>query len=252
MTKTNSPPLALALVLLLALPASHAAQDDALLSRLRRTYPNTSFDAVRRSEIPGLYEVRMGNNVAYVSASHPRYFLFGHLYDAGAGKDLTTSRQGLTSTPVASPPNIDTAKLPLADAIKSTNGTGGRIVVVFSDPACPYCQRLDAELAKLPDTTIYNFMLPFLGEALPRAVWCASDRLRAWKTAMRGELAPATAAPCENPSERNRALAARLGIVGTPTLILPSGERMEGYASADEIIRRLTASRIDTAAARKE
>lgn len=250
MSITRLLPLALGLVL--ALPSVQGAQDDALLSKLRRIYPNTSFDEVRRSEIPGLYEVRMGNNVAYVSASHPRYFLFGHLYDASAGKDLTMSHRPPPSAPVGPPSKTDTSKLPLGDAIKSTKGTGERTLVVFTDPACPYCQRLEAELAKLSDTTVYNFMLPFLGEALPQAVWCASDRQVAWKAAMRGELAAAPATPCENPSERNKTLAARLGIVGTPTLIFPSGERVEGYVTADEITRRLGVPRVDTAAVRKE
>jgi len=250
MTTTRLLPLALALVL--ALPSVQGAQDDPLLSKLRRIYPSTTFDAVRRSEIPGLYEVRMGNNVAYVSASHPRYFLFGHLYDASAGKDLTVSHQLPVSAPAAPPSKIDTAKLPLSDAIRSVNGTGENNLVVFTDPACPYCQQLDAELAKLPDTTVYNFMLPFLGEALPQAVWCAADRQLAWKAAMRGEPAPTPATPCASPSQRNKTLAAGLGIVGTPTLIFPSGERIEGYASADEIMRRFAAPRTKTAAVQKE
>ncbi|MYM95921.1 DsbC family protein [Duganella vulcania] len=250
MMKTSVVPPMLALALVL--PVCHGAQQDALLSTLKRVYPNTTFDAVRRSEIPGLYEVRMGSNVAYVSASRPRYFLFGHLYDASAGKDLTESRHATPSIPAPHsgvPKTTDTATLPLADAIKSTSGTGEKILVVFTDPACPYCQRLDAELAKLPDTTVYNFMLPFLGEALPQAVWCASDRQLAWQAALRGQLSAGGTSPCANPIARNRALATRLGIVGTPTLIFPSGERLEGYATADDIAPHFSAHAIATATA---
>jgi len=35
-------------------------------------------------------------------------------------------------------------------------------------------------------------------------------------------------------------------------LIFPSGERVEGYVTADEITRRLGVPRVDTAAVRKE
>lgn len=237
MRTTSSLPLALALVF--AQPASFGATDDALLSTLRRAYPNTTFDAVRRAEIPGLYEVHMGQNVAYVSALRPHYFLFGHLYDARSGKDLTSARREALAAPPTSPSKVDLGTLPLADALKSTSGTGERTIVVFTDPACPYCQRLDAELAKVPDTTVYNFMLPFLGDALPQAVWCASDRQFAWKSAMHGQLAPLDMTPCVNPLHRNKSLAARLRVVGTPTLLFPSGERIEGFVSAEEIVQHL-------------
>lgn len=231
--------LPLALTLALVMPPGHGAEGDSLLSTLRRTYPNTSFDAVRVSEIPGLYEVWMGGNVAYMSATAPRYFLFGHLYDASAGKDLTVARR--ESAAPAARARIDAALLPWDDAIKSTLGTGAKRLIVFSDPACPSCRRLDAELARLTDTTVYHFLVPFLGAELPLAVWCAPDRQRAWQAAMRGQLQPTAMSTCANPIERNRTLAQRLGIIGTPTLIFPSGERIEGYVSADDIGQRLDA-----------
>lgn len=245
-------PVALALALALAVPASHGAPEDALLARLRREHPNTAFDAVRRSAIPELYEVRMGENVAYVSAAHTRYFLFGHLYDASTGMDLTKGRQDAAPVPAATPARIDFDALPLADAIKTVSGNGTIKLAVFTDPACPYCQRLDGELAKLPDATIYKFMVPFLGDALPRAVWCAQDRQRAWSAAMQGQLTAHATPACANPIERNRQLAVRLAIVGTPTLLLPAGGRIDGYASADEIARRFTSTQTANRANTKE
>jgi thiol:disulfide interchange protein DsbC len=244
--------LPLALALALGMPHGNGAEKDSLLSTLRRTYPNTSFDAVRSSEIPGLYEVWMGSNVAYVSAAMPRYFLFGHLYDANAGKDLTVARRAAPAATPAPPSTIDAARLPLGDAIKSTHGSGARRLVVFSDPACPSCRRLDAELARLPDTTVYHFMVPFLGMELPQAVWCAPDRQQAWKAAMRGQLQAGAAAPCANPIARNRTLAERLGIAGTPTIIFPSGERIEGFVPADEIAVHLKAPRSTATGTQKE
>lgn len=238
--------LPVALALAFVLPASHGAPEDALLSRLRREHPKTTFDAVRRSAIPGLYEVRMGDNVAYVSASRTRYFLFGHLYDADAGVDLTKGRQQAAPAPVEPPAHIDFDALPLADAIKTVSGNGAAQLAVFTDPACPYCQRLEGELAKLPDATVYKFLVPFLGDALPQTVWCAKDRQRAWEAAMHGQLAASEAPACANPIERNRQLATRLGIVGTPTLVLSTGGRIDGYASAHEIARQLAVTHATT------
>lgn len=243
-------PLCVALVLALALPASHGATNEALLTRLRKSYPNTTFDSVRRSEIPGLYEVWMGANVAYVSAAHTRYFLFGHLYDTRGGRDLTSARREvfpeppspqMPAAPSTTPAAVNLDALPLADAIKTVSGNGAAKLVVFTDPACPYCKRLDGELSRLSDITVYNFMVPFLGDALPLAIWCAPDRPRAWKDALGGTITPREERDCPNPIERNRQLAARLGIAGTPTIVLSTGARIDGYASADEIRRRLAA-----------
>ena len=63
---------------------------------------------------------------------------------------------------------VDLAKLPLADAIKTVLGNGERKLYVFSDPGCAYCRRLEAELAKLKDTTIYTFVVAFQGRQLPQ------------------------------------------------------------------------------------
>jgi hypothetical protein len=38
--------------------------------------------------------------------------------------------------------------------------TGERVLAVFSDPDCPYCQRLESELEKLDNVTVYTFAYP--------------------------------------------------------------------------------------------
>src|ERR1035437_5654286 len=79
--------------------ASVAAQEtdaNSVLNRLKKMYPATHFDTVSASPLPGIFEVKMGENVAYVEPSG-RYFLFGHLFDLPANKDLTVERQPATT-----------------------------------------------------------------------------------------------------------------------------------------------------------
>jgi thiol:disulfide interchange protein DsbC len=203
--------------------------------RLQSLYPATRFSAVHATPWPGVFEVVMGRNLAYVDATG-QYFLFGHLYDMKSQRDLTAERQdGLA--------RIDFAHLPLNDAIREVRGTGARVLAIFSDPDCPYCRRLEAEIKGLTDVTLYTFLMPIAslhpdarGSAI--AVWCAPDPVAAWHALMGRKEAGSrnSSSPgCPHPIDRNVALGERLGISGTPTLIAADGRVLAGSASLEQI-----------------
>src|SRR5471030_1510939 len=110
-------------------PASMAA-------RLKDLYPATRFGEVNSTAWPGVFEVVMGSNLAYVDASG-QYFMFGHLYDMKVQRDLTAERKDLLT-------RVEFAAWPLNDAVKEVRGTGLRKFAIFSDPDCPYCRKLEA------------------------------------------------------------------------------------------------------------
>ncbi len=202
---------------------------------LKAAYPATTFRDIRPTPLPGIYEVSMGRNLAYVG-SDARYFLFGHLYDMREQRDLTADR-------LEAARRIDFASLPLADAITTVRGNGSRVLALFSDPDCPYCRKLEQELARLDNVTVHTFLYP-LAELHPGArqraiaVWCAPDQAAAWKELMlEGSVGKSarSAAECAHPVDRNIALARKLGVEGTPALFDVRGRHLAGAAPAQRI-----------------
>ena len=91
----STDPRAWLLVLWLCTAPASALADSAaesLLATLREQHPGTPFSSVRPTAVAGLFEVLMQDNVAYVVAAQPRYFLFGRLFDSQTLRELTERR----------------------------------------------------------------------------------------------------------------------------------------------------------------
>ena len=200
--------------------------------RIKENYPASKITSVRESHVKGVYEVAMGRNVAYTDVSG-RYMIFGHLYDMKEQKDLTASVLEELN-------KIDVSGLPVADAIQIVRGNGKRKLYVFSDPDCPFCKKLESNLAQLDNVTIYTFLYPL--ESLhpdakrkARAIWCAKDRSKAWDGFMANGKLPEKAACDDSAIDRNIRLGTSLGINGTPTIIFGNGRVVPGAIPAEQI-----------------
>jgi len=151
--------------------------------------------------------------------------------DAKTGRNLTEERVRKLSA-------IAWESLPFAWAVTTTRGSGHRKIAIFSDPNCPYCKRLEGDLAKLDDITIHVFLYPVLKPESVRqtkSVWCSKDRAKAWNDLILRDIQPTAPPDCGTPIEGIVELGRRLGADATPTWFLPSGERFKGAMPIERV-----------------
>ncbi|MDR7295837.1 thiol:disulfide interchange protein DsbC [Pelomonas aquatica] len=226
-----------ALLLAACLPA--LANEAVIRKAIAERMPNApKIDEVKPAAMPGLWEIRIGNEVRYTDATGT-YLIEGELIDLKAKKNLTAER-------VAQINRVDFAALPFKDALVWKNGSGKRRIAVFADPNCGYCKRFEASLQELKDVTVYTFLIPILGGDSPektRAIWCAKDRTGAWLGWMlKSEQPPKAPAACDDAAiERNLALSRRIHVNGTPAILLEDGNRIPGAVGPAELEKRLQA-----------
>lgn len=132
---------------------------------------------------------------------------------------------------------VDWSELPLKDAIKKVKGNGKQKIAIFSDPHCPFCKRLEKNLQELDNVTIYTFLFPIKPDAMriAKKFWCDSNPQYAWDNFMLKGIQPKAAETCATPVERNLTLGNKLGLQGTPAIILSNGMILPGAYSAPDL-----------------
>jgi thiol:disulfide interchange protein DsbC len=225
------------LTLLLALAAGAAAANEAKIrSLLEPKLGGAKIEGVQPAPTAGLWEVRFrtpeGMRVLYTDAN-ASFVIQGHIFELASGRDLTDERLRKLNA-------VKFESLPLDLAVKVQRGNGKRVLAMFSDPYCPACRKFEAELAQVDDITIYVFMYPVIrpeNANHSRAVWCSSDRAKAWlelAAAPRPKV-PQAGPNCANPVDKLLEAGRKLGVNSTPTLFLANGERLSGGVSAPDL-----------------
>ena len=212
--------------------SSAHADIQTLQQNLKTKYPEIQVKLVQNSPIKDVYEVYMGGRIVYTN-EEAKYFFVGNLIDLKEQKNLTEERmQALKS--------IDVKSLPLKQAIKHVKGKGERVIYVFSDPDCPYCQNLEKELKNIDNLTVYLFLYPITrlhpnAESISQQIWCSKNQYQAWEDYLIDKKQPSSNKSCTTPIEKNIALAKSLEVDGTPTFFLQDGTRISGVREAGEI-----------------
>lgn len=221
---------------LMLLSLSAAAGENEIRQSLQGKFPNMGkIEHIKKTPYGGLYEVVIGEQLVYTDEKG-QYLFDGRVIDAQTRRDLTEERRQQLFA-------IDFNALPLNLAVKKIKGNGKRRMAYFTDPNCGYCKRLEKELGKVSDVTLYLFLYPIFqgSDEIVRNVHCAKDPVKAWDNLMLNGEKPATAR-CKVPTEQVLALGRKMRVNGTPNLIFGNGAQMPGYLPAEEIERQLDAA----------
>ena len=121
------------------------------------------------------------------------------------------------------------------------------VLTVFTDIDCGYCRKLHREMGDYNDRgiTVRYLFYPRSGPDTPsfdkaESVWCSKDQNDAMTQAKMG--ANVSAKACENPVQAHYEAGQRLGVRGTPALIMPDGSVQPGYLPADRLLTLLERS----------
>ncbi len=199
---------------------------------LTREFPGADFDAIKPTDIKGVYEIVKDSDVIYF-VPNPGYLIVGDIYDK-EGRNVTEERKGELFAASAK-------TLPLDKAVKI--GNGKNTIVEFTDPDCPHCRTASSFLGKRKDVTRYIFFFPLPmhedAENKIKYILCAADRAKAYEDAMQGKLDDQKYEKCSKPEaaellELHKEMGRKMRISGTPFFII-NGKKSIAGANIPEI-----------------
>jgi thiol:disulfide interchange protein DsbC len=213
------------------------ADETSIRAEFSKKYPQANVESITKTPYLGLYEILLVDGDVLYTDPDFNYLIAGSIIETKTKTNLTDARQREIEDKKLKSLAFPFEQLPFDLAIKKVKGDGSRKVAVFSDPDCPYCRRLEKDMEKITDVTIYIFLFPIeqlhpKAPEMSRAIWCAPDRVKAWDEYMLKGVVPKSP-KCDNPVEKIVAYGQSKKITGTPTIFFADGKRVPGAIPAE-------------------
>ena len=225
---------------LMGVASTACGDEEAVVQRLGVALSHVTVKRISETPVDGIFEVEVAQNDALLYVVDGGKYLFsGDMYDLSREEIVNLSeerREGRRRS------LLETINRDQTIAYRAISGHGPRIVIfVFTDVDCPYCREFHQNVVELNQlgVEVRYLAYPRAGVASPSykkmvAAWCADDPNRALNELKSGgSISPTT---CEHPIDSQFALANRLGIEGTPTIISEQGTLIRGYVTPEELI----------------
>lgn len=205
-------------------------------------------DSVKLTPVEGLYEVSYGSKIVYMTRDG-NFLIEGDVYDVKKGVNLTENVRLVGRKKV-----IDSLDKKHEIIFTPEEGKAKYVITAFTDIDCGYCRKLHKEMKQYNDLGIELRYVAFPRSG-PKtesyykavAVWCAKDRNKAMTFAKGGAKLEQlknleqvkNTKECEDAVNKHLAKAREIGITGTPTLFMESGQIIPGYVPAQRLIQML-------------
>lgn len=224
--------------------AEASAAEQAIRNKIETGIPGLKVISVVPSAVNGFYEVQTNNSEMIYASADGRHLLVGELFELGEKGVSNLTEKGQASRRATLLHAVPADKM-ISFVPK---GPVKAVLSVFTDIDCPYCRKLHSEV---PELNSYGIQVNYL--AFPRSgpntpsfdkyvsAWCAADRKDAFTKAKQGTDIPLKT--CDNPVLEQYELGARVGVTGTPAIILDSGQILRGYLPAAELAKGLGLSK---------
>ncbi|WP_404368812.1 DsbC family protein [Marinobacter sp.] len=232
--------LALVPAVFLATPVMADDAEDAVRERIEKQVPRLTIASVRPAPAPGLYEVVTSGGEVIYATEGGEYLLTGDLLqltDSGISNVTESGRAAARADVLDEFGEKGLISYPAKGDEKTE-------IAVFTDIDCPYCRKFHNEIGRLNELgiTVHYYAFPRSGPNTPsfskyESVWCAEDSRAAMDAAKQGRNVDQKT--CETPVRAQFELGSRVGVTGTPAIVLEDGKMVRGYVPADELARGL-------------
>jgi thiol:disulfide interchange protein DsbC len=223
------------LATLIALPLGFAAVGvvsaaDLTKEELAGRLNGISAEDITDAPIPGMYEVAVGAQVAYVTKDG-KYIIRGDIINVETSANVSEETRSRARATMLH--GVDPATMIV---FKPANGQVKHTVTIFTDVDCGYCRQFHREIDKVTalGIEVHYLFYPRTGpntESWTKAdeVWCAPDHNAALTRAKLGGSLPAAGEACKTPVETHYELGQRIGVRGTPAVFNEAGDLIGGY-----------------------
>jgi thiol:disulfide interchange protein DsbC len=199
--------------------------------------PDVKPEDIRATPVPGVFEMRRGTDILYVSQDG-RYVFTGNLYRVAGRQNLTEVRRSELRREL-----IDA--IPESKMVVFSPAQPKYTITVFTDVDCPYCRALHSQIDEYNrlGVKVRYLFFPRSGpdtESWYKAeqIWCSPDRKAALTQAKLGK--PLTAKVCpKTPVAEEYELGQKIGLEGTPGILLSDGTMLGGYLPPDKLVEEI-------------
>lgn len=202
---------------------------------------NLPIDDLQPTPIKGIYQITSDVNVFYIT-SDGKYLILGELLDTSKDKkNWSLTEQTARKIRAIMLAKIDVKDMIVFPATAKKIGT----VTVFTDIDCQYCHKLQENIKNYTDAGIEIRYLAFprSGPDSPSfekaiSVWCSKDRPKDYALAIAGkEILKNQCA--KNPVAMEFELGQKMGVNGTPTMILENGMKFGGLVDPKILVKAI-------------